>query len=141
MNALSYTGNVIGRELLTRETIYALCGGGMKVIYLEKGKSRYANDVTYLFWRTAIESQVKLQITFIPPIIKYQYDRNFLSIRALRMESRNDGDFSVKKTDIFAISPAYLDGVSFRQKRSINASNASKYYCNFSIPQFETLDT
>jgi len=137
--ALGHAGYIIGKELATGETIYALYGGGIEVIYFDGRRFRYVHNITYLFWPTEIIFYDKIAIKPSPVILTYRYHRDFLTIKAVRAKFAETTILPEAGIELHVIPHFCRDGAKFHAFHLAKSFDKPTYCCNFFFARIHDL--
>lgn len=143
--AVMICGNIVGREIHTGETIRALYGGGMEVLYINNNRFIPVEPITYTFWNASITNNVLENLRFVPLIIRSQYWRDYIVIRTFRYPPKPPRNgLDIPRVDYYIVTPIYDDEtedlkaistINFIKRVLGDAINTNQtgYYCNYIV--------
>lgn len=102
-NLLMVACGVLGEEMNTRANLSHFYGGGLEIVYLNKGKFEKLGNITYVFWAVNVVAQDKLEIA--PQVaVHFSYSKDILLMHRIPLRTNLSANESVA---LFVVGPLH----------------------------------
>jgi len=129
--ALGLTTTIIGDEVFTGDSIYALYGGFIEFMYFENGSFMYPSKISYMFWMVLYRSEFAQVCRIVPHIIESWYVADELIVRATRFDINENNWTMNGNSGLYIIAPltkgSFINDTQSLQDSDFSTSRYANY--------------